>query len=846
MANSLRRNSFSEIPLITSHCRRCQLDIESDPQCNGRTRILCPFCGEFLIRPNLPNIQQLKQDIQRRTRDDNINNGLSLRSRFSRTFNRIILRRQNIINNNGTTINHRRDKNITNVKLPSIENKQQTNEKTSKENLTSLSLPIIATTAPISSINIYDCESFQRLINDESPDNDKIFAFFSMFYSNFVYMIESLTLNDNTKQINWKYLEIIHEYIIKNTDTISRLVLKTIASCCIREVRFCFSNHNQQFSSSEYIFKGYTILILAPVFDDSSNNHIFAHVLRRISHFVDHEHQEIVSLLQTLPVDMFRSTVHRLQTFVAINLFPSRLNNSTSTFVNGWWIPCAIRTLALFNVANEQLNRNLMNYNEFIIDLLDDIDIEFEYHLWLKRSTGLNGRIIPLAEMAIDSLNYIDGERDYVEWKQRKSRGIIGGFTFCQYPFVLSINAKRTILKRDSEQQMIINARRSMIQKFQNKQTPNLNMLFLNLYIRRSHLVLDSLTEVTKKRDDLKKKLRVTFVGEHGLDMGGLTKEWFLLLLRDIFLPDYGMFVFYELSGVFWFNGTSTDNIREYNLVGILMGLAVYNAIILDIRFPLVCYKKLLTPAFITEHMTNLSKTKVGIIKPTLADFRTIRPDIANSLQYLLDYDGNVEEDFGLTFEVSVAQYDTSIICPLKENGSKINVTNENRNEYVELLIDFYINKHISKQFEAFYYGFHSVCSSNALLLLVPEELEMLICGMEQCNLSSLAKITKYENCDPNEDFIKWFWQVVEEMSSDKQRRLLLFVTGSDRMPIGGLSEMTFKIAKISSNKCNINDLLPMSHTCFNQLLLPPYSTCEILKEKLFLAIENCEGFGIE
>ncbi|UJR25736.1 hypothetical protein I4U23_007086 [Adineta vaga] len=419
-------------------------------------------------------------------------------------------------------------------------------------------------------------------------------------------------------------------------------------------------------------------------------------------------------------------------------------------------------------------------------------------------------------------------------------------FTFCQYPFVLSVNAKRTILKRDSEQQMILNARRSMIEKFQSRQSPNLNMLFLNLYIRRAHLVADSLAEVTKKRADLKKKLRVTFVGEHGLDMGGLTKEWFLLLLRQIFQPDYGMFVFYESSGIFWFNGASTDNIPEFNLVGVLMGLAVYNAIILDIRFPLACYKKLLTPAFLHEPVINISKIKVGMIKPTMADFRTIRPDIATSLQYLLEYDGNVEEDFGLTFEVSVAQFDATLVYSLKTNGSEINVTNDNRIEYVDLLIDFYLNKHISQQFEAFYYGFHSVCSSNALLLLVPEELEMLICGMQQCNLSNLAKITKYENCHPNENFIKWFWQVVEEMSSEKQRRLLLFVTGSDRMPIGGLSEMTFKIAKVSSNRCKVNELLPMSHTCFNQLLLPPYPTREILKEKLLLAIENCEGFGIE
>ncbi|CAF3189557.1 unnamed protein product [Rotaria socialis] len=801
MANGLRRNSFSELPTITSHCRRCQLDIESDPQANGRTRILCPFCGEFLFGPNVTDIQQLKEEINKRAKDDNSDHGLSLRSRFSRTFNRILLRRQNMLNNNGITASHRRDKTIKNVKLPAIENKKQLSEQKSKDKMASSSLPMIATAISMPSINTHDIESFQRLVNEENSDNNQIFTFFSIFYSNLTYMMQSLTLNDDKKQIDWKYLQIIHEYITNNSDTISRLILKTIASCCVREIR-----------PSEHTRKGYTILMMAPVFDDASNNHIFAHVLRRISHFVDHEQQEIILVLQTLPVEMFRLTVRRLQAFVAINLFPSRLDNSSSTVANGWWIPSAIRTLALFNHANEMIS----------------------------------GRKIPLQEMVIDSLNYIDEERDYFEWKNRKSRGIIGGFTFCQYPFVLSINAKRTILKRDSEQQMIVNARRSMIQKVQNKQIPNLNMLFLNFYIRRAHLVADSLAEVTKNHEDLKKKLRVTFVGEHGLDMGGLTKEWFLLLIRHIFSPDYGMFVYYDLSGIFWFNGASTDNVREYHLVGILMGLAVYNAIILDIRFPLVCYKKLLTPAFLTEQMTRLSKIKVGIIKSTLADFRTIRPDIANSLQYLLDYDGNVEEDFGLTFEVSVAQFDTSVIYPLKENGSTVDVTNENRNEYVELLIDFYINKHVSKQFEAFYYGFHSVCSSNALLLLLPEELEMLICGMQQCNLSSLAKITKYENCNASEDFIKWFWQVVEEMSSDKQRRLLLFVTGSDRMPIGGLSEMTFKIAKISSNRCNIHDLLPMSHTCFNQLLLPPYSTREILKEKLLLAIENCEGFGIE
>lgn len=52
--------------------------------------------------------------------------------------------------------------------------------------------------------------------------------------------------------------------------------------------------------------------------------------------------------------------------------------------------------------------------------------------------------------------------------------------------------------------------------------------------------VQSEISQIAEKQHDLKKKLKVTFVGEPGLDMGGLTKEWFLLLLRQIFHSDYG------------------------------------------------------------------------------------------------------------------------------------------------------------------------------------------------------------------------------------------------------------------------------------------------------------------
>ena len=98
------------------------------------------------------------------------------------------------------------------------------------------------------------------------------------------------------------------------------------------------------------------------------------------------------------------------------------------------------------------------------------------------------------------------------------------------------------------------------------------------LYYHFFQIVSDSLKEISEKQKDLKKKLKVSFVGEPGLDMGGLTKEWFQMLVKQIFEPDYGMFVYHPHSRCYWFSVSgSSSNLREYNLIGVLMGLAVYN-----------------------------------------------------------------------------------------------------------------------------------------------------------------------------------------------------------------------------------------------------------------------------
>ena len=140
----------------------------------------------------------------------------------------------------------------------------------------------------------------------------------------------------------------------------------------------------------------------------------------------------------------------------------------------------------------------------------------------------------------------------------------------------------------------------------------------------------------------------------------------------------------------------------------------------------------------------------------SLYDLKLVMPSIANSLQNLLDYEGNVQEDFMMKFVVSYSEFDSIKIVELKENGSNIDLTNDNRKEFVQLYIDFLLNKSIFEQFKAFYIGFHSVCATNAIQLFRPEEIELLVCGSpEPLNISELQLITLYENYSEHDTVIR-------------------------------------------------------------------------------------------
>merc|ERR1711963_1234908 len=148
---------------------------------------------------------------------------------------------------------------------------------------------------------------------------------------------------------------------------------------------------------------------------------------------------------------------------------------------------------------------------------------------------------------------------------------------------------------------------------------------YLICSVRRDHLVEDTLTFVRcqSHMQHFKKPLKVRFDGEEGDDAGGVRKEFFLLLLKEILDPKYGMFKVYEETNTIWFHPTCYEDIDMFFMIGVLCGLAIYNFTIINLPFPLALYKKLLSEDGDTSNVNSIE------------DLEDLSPSLAKGLRDL-------------------------------------------------------------------------------------------------------------------------------------------------------------------------------------------------------------------
>ncbi|KAK3108116.1 hypothetical protein FSP39_001521 [Pinctada imbricata] len=358
----------------------------------------------------------------------------------------------------------------------------------------------------------------------------------------------------------------------------------------------------------------------------------------------------------------------------------------------------------------------------------------------------------------------------------------------------------------------------------------------LKLMVRRDHVLEDAFNKIMgqSKRELQKSKLYITFVGEEGLDYGGPSREFFFLLSRELFNPYYGLFE-YSANDTYTVQISPMSTIVEdfhewFRFAGRVLGLAVVHQYLLDAFFTRPFYKALLR------------------IPWSLADVEALDNEFHQSLLWVKDND-ITELDMDLTFSVNEEVFGQVTERELKPNGKVLPVNERNKKEYIERMCKWRLERGVTEQTESLIRGFHEVIDPRLISMFDARELELVIAGTVEIDVKDWRKHTEYRSgYHDQHQVIQWFWNAIEKFDNERRLRLLQFVTGTSSIPYEGFAALRGSNGprKFCIEKWGKVTSLPRAHTCFNRLDLPPYTTSDMLFEKLVTAVEETSTFGIE
>lgn len=357
---------------------------------------------------------------------------------------------------------------------------------------------------------------------------------------------------------------------------------------------------------------------------------------------------------------------------------------------------------------------------------------------------------------------------------------------------------------------------------------------FIRISVSRQDL-LKSTIEATKdfKNDDWLKLFVVKFIGEEGMDAGGLSREFFELLTEQCFSSQSGIFKAVNDSPQALVHPCRASlrppniDLSYYKFTGKIVGKCIVECAL---------GKPLLTKArFTRSFLVQILGLKVNS--------QCLKADDPQMYDAIVD---NSVEGLDLFFVDN--DYDGSSVpkeVPLKKKGQTIPVTDANKMEYLNLLTEFRMSTSVKKEIAAFVEGLSEFVPEDFLTIFDEQELELLMCGTTNISIEDLRKHTVMEGSGPKwVETVSWFWVAIQGFTSEDMSKFLQFVTGSSRLPARGFVDLSFPICirKIDGQ----HGRLPFASTCFNRLLLPTYDSYQQLHSALLTAInEGSQGFSM-
>ncbi|CAI5714766.1 unnamed protein product [Hyaloperonospora brassicae] len=369
--------------------------------------------------------------------------------------------------------------------------------------------------------------------------------------------------------------------------------------------------------------------------------------------------------------------------------------------------------------------------------------------------------------------------------------------------------------------------------------------------VRRCAILDDAVPQLAGDGVDMSRMqehLNIGFIGEPALDAGGVLREWFGLVCQELFSAERGLFVTTHAEDCsYWINPESAkcvpegqDHLLYFKFAGRLLGKAILDGLVLEVSMSLPLLKHLLG------------------VPITFSDLEFLDEELYKHLSWVRD--NNHVDALCITFSIQTPLGET---VELKPGGSNIDVTDENKMDYLSLVLRYRMLDSVAGQLTALLKGLYEVIPKSLLTIFDYQELDFYLSGLPTLNVTDWQKNSRVRHAAEDSDsdgigreveVIQWFWDVLASFTDDQRARLLQFTTGCSRVPVEGFRALTsasgivhpFTLQMVPLGTPPLG-MCPRAHTCFNRIDLPVYESKEDLRSYLSLVIQmEITGFGFE
>jgi E3 ubiquitin-protein ligase NEDD4 len=365
----------------------------------------------------------------------------------------------------------------------------------------------------------------------------------------------------------------------------------------------------------------------------------------------------------------------------------------------------------------------------------------------------------------------------------------------------------------------------------------------IKIKVRRSHLLQDALDALaTIEVPDYKRIFKFEFLGEPGLDAGGVAREFYQIVSEMLFNPDCGLFLSSSINQMCMKINPASDianeqHLRYFKMTGRLLGKALMDGQLVPVHLVRPLYKHIMGWPICFD------------------DLEHLEDDVHRNLLQLLDFeDPTMVEHMCLSFDLDEDKLGIKENIELIPGGSNIDVTDKNLAEYLDAQLQYRTVHRIEKQLREFLKGFYEIVPEPLLTVLDFQELELMMHGLPEIEMSDWKRHTLYtgdfSSQKVNHRVVQWFWDIVGNFPQDLKARLLQFVTGTSGVPPKGFAGLqgndgNVRLFTMHGDK-NVK-VFPRAHTCFNRIDMPIYKSKADMQKYLTLAVNmEASGFGIE